>query len=387
MPTKFTRALYLLNPKPVNEGYETAQVLANDNISGADSTRNDISFTGELNPLNPKPVNEGYEKPHILTNDNISGVNSNNNEDGSAGEKSIRNESPDFVLYNKEKPDAGVYEYIYDRTAPRAIEPDPSKEKKTQRMAGFADLAMLLSDGVTAAAGGIVNKRNTTATGVHNRSAEAIRERYRQQKEKYDAGLLAAKYNDLQDKRKREDYLDKLRQDKILRDERYQQDRDLVKERERANINLYREQNKMREGLERTKGDIRAEVAAAKPGGKPTTEEPVSYRPDLDIYDQYGILQSLYQDQVNKFEEAKKKNRKAVSSQYVTIAEPAATTKAEIEAYVGMHRRHIKPILDQMEAEAKAKAEAEAEAKNSPKTDRLELGLDLDNTNNNPLGF
>lgn len=385
MPTKFSRALHLLNPKPVNEGYETAQVLANDNISGADSNRNESSFTGELNPLNPKPVNEGYEKPQILTNDNISGVSSNNNEGGSAGEKSIRNETSDFVLYNKEKPDAGVYEYIYEKTAPRAIEPDPAKEKKTQRMAGFADLAMLLSDGVTAAAGGIVNKRNTTATGVHNRSAEAIRERYRQQKEKYDAGLLAAKYNDLQDKRKREDYLEKLRQDKIARDERYQKDRDLVKERERANINLYREQNKMREDLEKTKGDIRIGVAAAKPGGKPTKTkagEPVSYKPDLDIYDQYNMLQSLYQDQVRKYEEAKKKNKKAVSSQYITIAPPAATTKGEIEAYVGMHRRHIKPILDQMEAEAKAKAEA----KSSPKTDRLELGFDNDNTNN-PLGF
>lgn len=337
-------------------------------------------FDRALGILNPKPVNEGFEKPQILTNDNISGVNSNNNEGGSAGEKSIRNETSDFVLYNKEKPDAGVYEYIYEKTAPRVPEPDPIKEKKTQRMAGFADLAMLLSDGITAAAGGIVNKRNTTATGVNNRSAEAIRERYRQQKEKYDAGLLAAKYNDLQDKRKREDYLDKLRQDKMVRDERYQQDRDLIKKREQSNINLYREQNKMREDLEKTKGDIRIGVAAAKPGAKLTKakgEEEVSYRPELDIYDQYSILQSLYQGQVREYEEAKKKNKKAVSSQYITIAPPEAKTKGEIEAYVGMHRRYIKPILDQMEAEAEAKA------KSSTNTDPLGLGIKT--TNNNPL--
>ncbi len=293
-------------------------------------------FDRALGILNPKPVNEGFEKPQILTNDNISGVNSNNNEDGSAGEKSIRNETSDFVLYNKEKPDAGVYEYIYEKTAPRVPEPDPNKEKKTQRMAGFADLAMLLSDGITATAGGIVNKRNTTATGVSNRSAEAIRERYRQQKEKYDAGMLAAKYNDLQDKRKREDYLDKLRQDKaareeklrldkITREEKYQHDRDLIKEREKSNINLYSEQNKMRKDLEKTKGDVRIGVAAAKPATDKTIKESA-------MYDQYNTLQSLYQEQVRKYEEAK------------------------------------------------------AKAKSSPKTDRLELGFENDNTNN-PLGF
>lgn len=332
-------------------------------------------FTRALELLHPKPINEGFEKPQILINDNISGGNSNNNEDASAGEKSIRNETSDFVLYNKEKPDAGVYEYIYEKTAPRVPEPDPAKEKKTQRMAGFADLAMLLSDGVTAAAGGIVNKRTNTATGVNNRSAEAIRERYRQQKEKYDAGMLAAKYSDLQDKRKREDYLEKLRQDKIMRDEKYQYDRDLIKEREKSNINLYSEQNKMRKDLEQTKGDVRIGVAAAKPATKTNGKEIVSSTPEVDIYDQYSMLESLYQKQMKEYEEAKKKDKKASPSQYVTIAEPKAKTKAEIEAYVGMHRSHLKPILDQMKAES--------EEKNSTNTDPLKLGIKT--TNNNPL--
>jgi uncharacterized protein YbjQ (UPF0145 family) len=187
MPTKKEQAMQFLQPAAQSVGYD-------------DIVRSAVKIAENTSS---KPAAQSVSQIEGgVINQNILQAKSNENEATSTSEIADSNLS-DFERWQKDNPGAGAYEYAYIKTAKAPKDPDANKANKRNRLAGFADLAMLLSDGITAVAGGNVNRRTTSATAVNNEAMEAIRERARQLRETYDTGLTKARYQDLADKTKR----------------------------------------------------------------------------------------------------------------------------------------------------------------------------------------
>lgn len=281
---------------------------------------------------------------------------SNENEVASASEVIDSNLS-DFERWQKDNPGAGAYEYAYTKTAKAPKDPDANKANKRNRLAGFTDLAMLLSDGITAVAGGNVNRRTTSATAVNNEAMEAIRERARQLRETYDTGLTKARYQDLADKTKRQDYLTRLADEKAILAEKNANELALLKERqnfERDKLKTASEEKqriaeeerkfkaseaeKNRNTLDARASANRTSMETRAAAKKPTTKED-----SQDVYDAYNALKDLYNAQREEYNKARKGNKKAVITDYVTLPPPPINpSKTDIETYVGLNRKHIK---------------------------------------------
>lgn len=343
MPTKKELAMQFLRPAGPDGGYQ-------DGIPHA------IAFTPGQN--NSQAVSS-MDIATQVTSDALKKVNSNKDTTPSvvAPSEVIDSNLSDFERWQKDNPGAGAYEYAYTKTAKAPKDPDANKANKRNRLAGFTDLAMLLSDGITAVAGGNVNRRTTSATAVNNEAMEAIRERARQLRETYDTGLTKARYQDLADKTKRQDYLTRLADEKAILAEKNANELELLKERqnfERDKLKTASEEKqriaeeerkfkaseaeKNRKALDARASANRTSMETRAAAKKPTTKED-----SQDVYDAYNTLKALYDTQREEYNKARKGNKKAVITDYVTLPPPPINpSKTDIETYVGLNRKHIK---------------------------------------------
>jgi hypothetical protein len=341
MPTKKEQAMQFLQPAAQSVGYD-------------DIVRSAVKIAENTSS---KPAAQSVSQIEGgVINQNILQAKSNENEATSTSEIADSNLS-DFERWQKDNPGAGAYEYAYIKTAKAPKDPDANKANKRNRLAGFADLAMLLSDGITAVAGGNVNRRTTSATAVNNEALEAIRERARQLRETYDTGLTKARYQDLADKTKRQDYLTRLADEKAILADKYANELALLKERqvfERDKLKTASEEKqrtaeeerkfkaseaeKNRKALDARAAANRTSMETRAAAKKSTTKED-----SQEVFATYNALKALYDTQREEYNKARKGNKKAVITDYVTLPPPPVNpSKADIETYVGLNRKHIK---------------------------------------------
>jgi len=90
----------------------------------------------------------------------------------------------------------GAYEYYAKKATPEPKAPDEKQLRRQRTAAGITDLALLLTDGIGAVAGGNVNQRKQTATENATKQEIALRNAYERQKAAYGENIYNARVKD-----------------------------------------------------------------------------------------------------------------------------------------------------------------------------------------------